>query len=346
MEVNMDPQAQAYIAEMVNQATGMLQREVADSRVEITRIGAENARLRNEMGQQNAMLGNLQHNVGGNAGNFGTGALEVKPAKPKQFSGQRGTDAEVWLFRCEQFFDLVGVVNNERRVQLAASWLDDIAADWWRSIVLDARGRNLIPCNGNWDEFKRLLLAQFQPVNAVKMARDKLSALRQYNSVARYNHDFTAVCLQIPDINEAEKLDRYVRGLKRQIKVEIELAEPVSVADAMAKAQRIDNITYYSRFSTPPNTKFGNFNSRSDSAPMELGAVEHKYDGDEEKPSPERVNAIGTVRTAKRPVTRAQKVSREEFARCMKLKLCLRCKKPGHIARNCKAPQQGNRRAQ
>ena len=41
-----------------------------------------------------------------------------------------------------------------------------------------------------------------------------------------------------------------------------------------------------------------------------------------------------------RPVSRAQRASREEFARCMKNKLCLRCKKPGHFARNCGKQQQ------
>jgi hypothetical protein len=36
--------------------------------------------------------------------------------------------------------------------------------------------------------------------------------------------------------------------------------------------------------------------------------------------------------------SRAPFLSREEFTRCMKEKLCLRCKKPGHIARNCSLP--------
>lgn len=31
-------------------------------------------------------------------------------------------------------------------------------------------------------------------------------------------------------------------------------------------------------------------------------------------------------------------LSREEFTRCMKEGLCLRCKKPGHVARDCSLP--------
>ena len=37
---------------------------------------------------------------------------------------------------------------------------------------------------------------------------------------------------------------------------------------------------------------------------------------------------------------RAPFMSREEFTRCMRLRLCLRCKKPGHVARLC--PQRPN----
>src|SRR5258708_27353840 len=74
------------------------------------------------------------------------------------------------------------------------------------------------------------------------MVRDRLSALKQYGAVSKYNQEFTALALQIPDLSDAEKLDRYLRGLKTSIKVDIELAEPTTLADAMAKAQRIDNI--------------------------------------------------------------------------------------------------------
>ena len=157
-------------------------------------------------------------------------------------------------------------------------------------------------------------------------------------------------------MNEAEKLDRYIRGLKTPIRVEVELAAPRDLNDAMSKAQRIDLISYPVHNGSHVGTKLSNyFNgngsssssaSNGDYAPMQLGAVSHreerKYEVKENESSLRgnggHLNFMGTRN--RKPASRAQLLSREEFARCMKDKLCLRCKKPGHFARNCTKQQQ------
>ena len=122
----------------------------------------------------------------------------------------------------------------------------------------------------------------------------------------------------------------------------------------MSRAQRVDNISYQSRAGTHIGTRFNNSTNGSSSsghsdsgyAPMQLGALsqreERKYGENRTDTSRvsngENLNLIGNH--GGRPVSRAQRVSREEFARCMKNKLCLRCKKPGHFARNCGKQQQ------
>ena len=67
--------------------------------------------------------------------------------------------------------------------------------------------------------------------------------------MTKYNFDFTQLCLAINDVSESEKLDKYIRGLRDKIRVEVELAEPATLAQAMSKAQRIDNITCHSYIS-------------------------------------------------------------------------------------------------
>jgi hypothetical protein len=194
------------------------------------------------------------------------------------------------------------------------------------------------------------LISQFKPVNSSKVARDKLAGMRQFGSVSKYNFEFTALCLEIDDISESEKLDRYIRGLKYSIKEKVELEEPTTLAEAMSKAQRIDSITYYSRHgssSSSGNKYSGGSNSYK---PMELGAVEESSsgDGDVDEASNDSGDQLNAVSSGRKPISRAQQLSREEFARCMKNKLCLRCKKPGHISRNCKVSSNhaGKGRAQ
>jgi hypothetical protein len=202
-----------------------------------------------------------------------------------------------------------------------------------------------------WDQFYRGLVRMFKPVNAKKIARDKLAALKQTHSVAKYNYDIGQLFLEIGDIHDSEKLDRYIRGLKDKIRMEVELAEPTTLADAMAKAQRVDGITYHSRMMNNTDYTSGNTyrTSSNDSSTMDLGMVHGDEDTDSNS---DAVNAIGNRdiprdgnsmsnnngRGSNRRFTPRQRVSQEVFKYCQEHRLCLRCKEPGHIARSCNKP--------
>ena len=160
-----------------------------------------------------------------------------------------------------------------------------------------------------------------------------------------------------------EKLDKYVRGLKDKIRLEVELTEPTLKA-AMTKAQRVDGITYHTRM-----VQTGDYTTRntysaptSESAPMELGIVDAENIGDTDA---DTLNAIGGRfsrpsnssngrsmgnsfnRAGRRSFTPRQRENQEVFRYCQQHRLCLNCKEPGHIARNCTKPSKPlNLRAQ
>jgi hypothetical protein len=175
--------------------------------------------------------------------------------------------------------------------------------------------------------------------------------LKQTHSVAKYNYDITQLFLEIGDIHESEKLDRYVRGLKDKIRMEVELAEPATLAVATAKAQRVDGITYHSRMMHNMDHMSGNAyrTSGNDGSAMDLGMI-----GDDEDTGSvsDALNAMGgssmqrsdssmrsnNSRGMSRPFTPRQRVSQEVFKYCQEHRLCLRCKEPGHIARVCTKP--------
>jgi hypothetical protein len=223
------------------------------------------------------------------------------------------------------------------KMYLAATYLEGHAATWWRSVAEAAELEGVKPCGGSWHTFRQQLISLFKPVNSVKIARDKIAYLRQQYSVAKYNFDFLTLCIEIGDISKGEQLDKYVRGLKPEVRRYVELARPVDLKDAMEKAQDIDNIDFSLRKVVSVqggNPRAGgsgggyNGDHRDNRTfvPMDLGAVDGNRD-----------NAP----------TRPQQVSREEFTRCRKNGLCLICKKQGHIARNCSMKQiQGKGKAQ
>ena len=68
------------------------------------------------------------------------------------------------------------------------------------------------PQRGN--DFCRALREQFRPEDYGRQGRDDLATMRQYarESVADFVFRFCATCLKVPDLSEAEKLDRFVRA--------------------------------------------------------------------------------------------------------------------------------------
>src|SRR6185295_15271891 len=121
------------------------------------------------------------------------GTLSAKPkfkvAQPESFGGRCDrTSLEDWLFKLRQYFE-IKEMDGQICVQFATTLLTEDAAIWWRNHI------NAVDCNEetlitDWREFQRAILAQFKPVNSVKIARDKLASLRQTKSVSDYIAQF------------------------------------------------------------------------------------------------------------------------------------------------------------
>jgi hypothetical protein len=256
------------------------------------------------------------------------GPVSIKPATPRSYSGDKGGDPEVWLFQYEQCARLYNLTDAQK-VDHAATYLEGAAATWWRSVAV-ASDRSGTP-RPTWDSFKAHLITLFKPVNASKVARDHLAELKQTGAVFRYNTDFNRLVLEAGNVSADEQLHRYIRGLKTKIRVEVELADPQTVHAAMEKAQRIDTITWYARTEYNGSYKLTPTFGSNTHVPMDLGAL---------TVDPEQVtntiNAMNNKRfRAPNRERYAPPMSKEEYERCRREGLCLKCKKSGHTARFC-----------
>src|SRR3954463_11105430 len=123
----------------------------------------------------------------------------------------------------QQYLLATGIKNDEQAVYLATNLLRGDTATWWhhhfKKITNDG---DTLP---NWEQFEKLLSRKFKPVNATKVACDTLACLRQTSSIKAYNATFTSTILKIPTIGKEEMVDRYIRGLKEKVRVEVELRE-------------------------------------------------------------------------------------------------------------------------
>ena len=75
----------------------------------------------------------------------------------------------------------------------------------------------------------------------MKIARDKLAKWRQIKNLAPFNEDFQKILLEIPLITIEEKIDRYARGLKPFIWMELSTREQNSLTGLMRDEERVES---------------------------------------------------------------------------------------------------------
>ena len=225
-----------------------------------------------------------------------SGMKSARPNKPVAFSGKPGT-VEAW---CSLMDFYVRLSDPDDACSIACTFLDGEAFDWWKV----CSQTTAVP---NWESFRSALIRRFSPLNKTQVARDKLHSWRQIKDVGTFNRTFLSVLLDIPDITEAEKIDRYTRGLKRDIWQALCLKTYSDVESLMTDALRVEAAK------AGASTHLGGTSAR----PSTTGVI------------PMEISSI-----------KVEKLTPEERQRCMREGLCLRCREKGHMAKDCPKGQR------
>ena len=250
--------------------------------------------LKNQLQATQRLLAELQSNNP-------TAKPTLKLNNPPAFNGK--TSIHDWIFQVENFLNGHTGVTDEQAVIYASALLEGEAATWWRAQTLDKEGFKTL--SGTWATFKKEILSYFTPTNSVKQARDQLAALRQRTSVRAYATEFKRLLLEIGNVSEDEKLDRFVRGLKFSIRKEVELREPTSLSQAISISERYDSISFALSRNWPNNATENPRGGSFAHTPMEINRVK----------IPKLTDAI-----------RAELIKEGK---------CFFCRKPGHMLRDC-----------
>ena len=258
--------------------------------------------------------------------------IGVKVEKPENYDGSKSRDLDTWLFQVQEHLQLT-VIPVRGHVPYAASLLWGNAALWWRELC-EANNRPT-----TWDDFCRLLREQFRPENYSRRGRDELADIRQFNkeSVADFVFRFRATCLKINDLSEAEKLDRFVRALVSEIRLQVELRGPRDFHEAAVFAERADAVI--SRIPGQDSRKTWQ-------------QKQYKNPTQQRPPPPMKTSAesSGTRNTGPEPMelgtARRRTLTKEEYQELRSKNACFYCRKAnaGHFARDCpmKKKRPGN----
>jgi hypothetical protein len=242
-------------------------------------------------------------------------------------------------------------VNSPSAIAYAAAFLDGPAAAWWTthqaSIPPEQKYYGGFP---SFSDFAQQLEFGVGILNKQERAREDMDRLYQRTSVLLYGEEFTRITADLPDRHASDLRYCYLRGLKHDIREmltgKIESMQDWTEIHKLAHACDELRMTRH-RYSS--NSTRHTYN-HSETTPMELGNVtthshHHLSASSHRANTPDRSRS--TTRRSSSPYPRPSTatphlvaLTDQERDRLRQQNACFRCRKPGHVSRDCPLNQQ------
>ena len=227
---------------------------------------------------------------------------KLKIPTPGKFDGRRDPDTiRAWLYEYNNYAAF-HALSDRRKITMIPYFLLGSAATWWASL----QNNREVPAT--WEAVENLIKTEFLPLNYINRLRSQLFTLRQTTSVANYSSTFRRLLINLPSMDKDVMLHLYVAGLKQETRLAVEMQEPTTLNEAERHALKVDDIrygkqNYPDKKPNPPGNKNGN------------------------------VTAAVTTTTADKK--KLSKLNDTERKRLMSIGACFRCRKTGHVSRDC-----------
>ena len=242
-------------------------------------------------------------------------SMPLKPKQPEKYNGKRDFQViDNWISSVDSYFALTHAEPPDIYHYLNTI-LTGEAATWFRFLY-----RNVDPNTVTWEAVKTSVRTYFVPPNYIRRLRDEWAYLRQTTTVSDYYARLTQLAMQLGEVEQERLVDKFVRGLKPKTRTEVELRDPQTLEEASRIADRFDTIVYH-RPSFAPSPFFHQEDTRGE--PMQLDVLR--------TPAPVQIDAFRT----KTQSSKFKKLTDEERAYLRSTNACFKCRKQGHMAREC-----------
>jgi hypothetical protein len=206
----------------------------------------------------------------------------LKVPKPPETNGRQPSPVN-WCHKMETYLNSEGAdCSRPGIVPFAAAYLKDSALCWYRAHLQEVQLQHKAEF-ANWAEFKQAFIARFTPIDPEVDARERLARITQSKSMFAYAADFNAVMLELPHMDENDRIWRFVNGLRPQVRMQVKLHNPRTLHEAVEIAIKADAVVWEPRrptagkFGADSYKSAGHFSNFSRSSarpvPMELGLV-------------------------------------------------------------------------
>ena len=255
-----------------------------------------------------------------------------------------------WQYAFLNYCDATGLdtqTDAERCIVAASLAFAPEVSRWYRTEYIPS----VKPSPITWDYFMQCITDKYEPVPVGFTARTALKSVRQHSTIEEYNAAFSEVVSLIPDMAEADKVDKYVAGLKKGLRIKVVGTLAKTLIESMTVAVQLEAAwatikaedtppplppfvrRYPNRYVTTATPARGSEPAQNPPTPH-LGrmSVADEYDDDDEKkhaPS-HSLAAMQPTRSFPPKLTDALRAELQAQNKCF------RCRQVGHVARQCK----------
>ncbi|GJZ58345.1 gypsy/ty3 retroelement polyprotein [Tanacetum coccineum] len=172
-----------------------------------------------------------------------------------------GEDVRGWLFKCEQFFK-VDSVADDQKVNLISIHLHDIALMWHRQFV------RLMRDNVPWGAYRQAILQRFGLAYNDPLV--EIKKVKHVKTVQEYIDEYDKL-LCIVELSEEQSISFFLAGLQSDVEVAVRMFKPRSLAElyGLAKLQETNLNPMKSKNRMPllPSSRFSGSNSTYPNSP-------------------------------------------------------------------------------
>ncbi|KAF3781161.1 hypothetical protein EJ110_NYTH37170 [Nymphaea thermarum] len=162
----------------------------------------------------------------------------VDVQRPAKYKGTRDSrEIDNFLFQVEYYLDLQGIVGDDLQINTAAMLLEGDVVAWWRRKMLDIQKE--ICTIDTFDDFQRELRTYFMPPNTTRHAYRMVGELKHTGSLRDYVRAYQRLMLDVPDMQEQDKLNWFILGLQSWAQSEVKMSNPKTLEDAYVVAERL-----------------------------------------------------------------------------------------------------------
>ncbi|KAL5821361.1 hypothetical protein ACOSQ3_023243 [Xanthoceras sorbifolium] len=136
-----------------------------------------------------------------------------------------------WVYKAEHYFEFKEIAMDQQ-VQLASFYLEGIALQWHRWLT-KFRGQM------TWNEFTKALLLRFGPTN-YEDPSEALTRLKQTSTVSADQETFKELSHRVDGLLENFLVGCFIAGLRDEIRLDVKIKQPRSLADAIGVARLIE----------------------------------------------------------------------------------------------------------